>query len=260
MSSRQLIDHFHRIDLPDPVDVVIQQIRELIASGVLKPGDRLPSEKKIEEKLGVPRGPISRAFRRLETYGILKTVPQSGTYVASIGVDALEGLLANVLKLEDRDFDALVDTRCVLEVYAAELVAQRAGDGEIAELETVQRSIAERIRNGMTSFDEDMVFHLKIAEYSKNPILKSILTLLISDVIQLFKEFEKEIGRERVMGRLLSAIEEHRAVIAAVKARDRAAAAQSMRRHFDRSREFQQEARRQAAKPGQGPQAGNDGQ
>lgn len=244
MSSQELIDRFEKIDLPDPVDVVIQQIKDLIHSGVLKPGDRLPSEKKIEEKLGIPRGPINRAFRRLETYGILKTVPQSGTYVARIGVDALEGLLANVLKLEDQDFQALIDTRRVLEVYAAELVAQHATDEEIRELEELQKSIAEKIKNGMTSFDEDMVFHLKIAEFSKNPVLKSILTLLISEVIQQFKDFEASIGRERVLKRLLQAIQEHQAVIAAICKRNPTDAAESMQLHFQRSNEYRDQAMR----------------
>lgn len=238
MSARDLIDHFEKIDLPDPVDVVIQQIKDLIHSGVLKPGDRLPSERKIEEKLGIPRGPINRAFRRLETYGILKTVPQSGTYVAHIGVDALEGLLANVLKLEDQDFQALLDTRRILEVYAVELVAQRATDEEIRELEELQKSIAGKIKDGVTSFDEDMVFHLKIAEFSKNPVLKSILTLLVSEVIQPFKVFEKSIGRERVLQRLLQAIQEHEAVIAAIRERNPQDAAESMRLHFQRSNEY----------------------
>ena len=238
VSSRELIDHFERIDLPDPVDVVIQQIKDLIHSGILKPGDRLPSERKIEEKLCIPRGPINRAFRRLETYGILKTIPQSGTYVARIGVDALEGLLANVLKLEDQDFQALIDTRRVLEVYAVELVAQRATDEEIRELEELQKGIAAKIRDGVTSFDEDMVFHLKIAEFSKNPVLKSILTLLVSEVIQPFKDFEKSIGRERVLQRLLEAVEEHRAVIAAIRDRNPNGAAESMRMHFQRSNEY----------------------
>ncbi|UCF98066.1 MAG: FadR family transcriptional regulator [Spirochaetaceae bacterium] len=244
MSSQELIDRFEKIDLPDPVDVVIQQIKDLIHSGVLKPGDRLPSEKKIEEKLGIPRGPINRAFRRLETYGILKTVPQSGTYVARIGVDALEGLLANVLKLEDQDFQALIDTRRVLEVYAAELVAQHATDEEIRELEELQKSIAEKIKNGVTSFDEDMVFHLKIAEFSKNPVLKSILTLLISEVIQQFKDFEASIGRERVLKRLLQAIQEHQAVIAAICKRNPTDAAESMQLHFQRSNEYRDQAMR----------------
>jgi len=131
------------------VDLVINQIRDLIHTGILKPGDRLPSEKSIEQKMQIPRGPINKALRRLETYGILKTIPQSGTYVASIGVDALEGLLTNVLKLEDRELEALDDTRYILEIYAAELAAERAPEQQIEELDQIQQEIARKIEEGV---------------------------------------------------------------------------------------------------------------
>ncbi len=246
MSRKTLLDHFRKIDLPDPVDLVIQQIRDLIHSGLLKPGDRLPSEKSIEEKMGVARGAISKALRRLETYGILKTVPQSGTYVASIGVDALEGLLTNVLKLEDRDLEALDDTRYVLEIHAAELMAQDATDAQIEELGRIQLDIAAKIRGGLHSFDEDMVFHLKIAELCGNPILKSIVTLLVSDVLQLFRELEKHIGAQAVHRRLVDAIEEHERIVAAIRSRSPQEAAGAMKRHFELSREFRRRLLRQA--------------
>jgi GntR family transcriptional repressor for pyruvate dehydrogenase complex len=238
MRSQNILDHFQKLELPDPVDLVIEQIKDLIHSGVLKPGDRLPSEKSIEQKLQIPRGPISKALRRLETYGILKTVPQSGTYVASIGVDALEGLLTNVLKLEDRELEALDDTRYVLEIYAAELVAEHATEQQIDELRRVQEEVARKIEAGTGSFDEDMVFHLKIADICGNPILKSIITMLVSDILQYFKEFERKTGKTKVRARLISAADEHREVADAVRQRDPVRAAEAMRRHFEISREF----------------------
>jgi GntR family transcriptional repressor for pyruvate dehydrogenase complex len=238
MRSQNILDHFQKLELPDPVDLVIEQIKDLIHSGVLKPGDRLPSEKSIEQKLQIPRGPISKALRRLETYGILKTVPQSGTYVARIGVDALEGLLTNVLKLEDRELEALDDTRYVLEIYAAELVAEHATEQQIDELHRVQEEIARKIEAGTGSFDEDMVFHLKIADICGNPILKSIITMLVSDILQYFKEFERKTGKTKVRARLISAADEHREVADAVRQRDPVRAAEAMRRHFEISREF----------------------
>jgi len=241
MTRQNILDHLKKVELPDPVDLVIQQIKDLIHSGVLKPGDRLPSEKSIEQKLQIPRGPISKALRRLETYGILKTVPQSGTYVASIGVDALEGLLTNVLKLDDRELEALDDTRYVLEIYAAELVAEHATEQQINELLKVQKEVARKIEAGAGSFDEDMVFHLKIADLCGNPILKSIITMLISDVLQYFKEFEKKAGKTKVRNRLISATDEHREVVSAVRKRDPVQAAEAMRRHFEISREFRKQ-------------------
>jgi GntR family transcriptional repressor for pyruvate dehydrogenase complex len=242
MTKKNILDHFNKVDLPDPVDLVIQQIKDLIHSGVLKPGDRLPSERSIEKKMQIPRGPISKALRRLETYGILKTVPQSGTYVASIGVDALEGLLTNVLKLEDRELEALDDTRYVLEIYAAELVAERATELQIRELEEVQMEVARKIEAGASSFDEDMVFHLKIADLCGNPILKSIITLLVSDVLQFFKEFERKAGKQKVRSRLLDAAEEHQQIVSAVKQREPLKAAEAMRSHFEISKEFRSTA------------------
>jgi GntR family transcriptional repressor for pyruvate dehydrogenase complex len=238
MTRQSILDHFQKVELPDPVDLVIEQIKVLIHSGVLKPGDRLPSEKSIEQKLQIPRGPISKALRRLETYGILKTIPQSGTYVASIGVDALEGLLTNVLKLENRELEALDDTRYVLEIYAAELVAERATQQQIEELEKVQEEVARKIESGACSFDEDMVFHLKIADICGNPILKSIITMLVADVLQFFKEFEQKAGKTKVRRRLVDATDEHREVITAVMQRDPVKAAEAMRRHFEISRDF----------------------
>jgi len=238
MKRQNILDHFQKVELPDPVDLVIQQIKDLIHSGVLKPGDRLPSEKTIEQKLQIPRGPISKALRRLETYGILKTIPQSGTYVASIGVDALEGLLTNVLMLENRELEALDDIRYVLEIYAAELVAAHAAEQQIEEFEKVQEEVARKIEAGTCSFDEDMVFHLKIADICGNPILKSIITLLVSDVLQFFKEFERKAGKAKIKRRLIDATDEHRQIVAAVKQHDPARAAEMMRRHFEISKKY----------------------
>jgi GntR family transcriptional repressor for pyruvate dehydrogenase complex len=238
MPRKSILEHLQKVELPDPVDLVIQQIKELIHAGILKPGDRLPSERSIEQKLQIPRGPISKALRRLETYGILKTVPQSGTYVASIGVDALEGLLTNVLKLEEKELEALNDTRSVLEIYAARLAAERAGDRQIEELNAVLQEMATKIEAGANSFDDDMVFHLKLADVSGNPILKSIITMLISDVLQFFKEFEHRAGKQAVRNRLLNAIEEHRQIVEALKLGDPDKAAESMRRHFESARQF----------------------
>jgi GntR family transcriptional repressor for pyruvate dehydrogenase complex len=238
MTRRSILDHFEKVELPDPVDLVINQIRDLIHTEILKPGDRLPSEKSIEQKMQIPRGPINKALRRLETYGILKTIPQSGTYVASIGVDALEGLLTNVLKLEDRELEALDDTRYILEIYAAELAAERATEQQIEELDEIQQEIARKIEEGASSFDEDMVFHLKIADICGNPILKSIITMLISDVLQFFKDFEQKVGKEKVRSRLLDATEEHQRIMTAVRQRDPVKAAEAMRRHFEISKQF----------------------
>ena len=91
-----MLHNFQEIRIESPVDKIIRQIRELITSGQLNPGDKLPPERKLAERLGVGRSNVRDAIKKLEFYGILKTVPQSGTIVAGMGITALETIKAPV--------------------------------------------------------------------------------------------------------------------------------------------------------------------
>lgn len=238
MNQNDLINHFKKVEFPDPADLVIQQIRNLIHNGHLKPGSRLPSEKKIEERTGVPRSQIGRALRRLETFGILQTVPQSGTYVNDIGVTALEGLLSNLLKAEEKDLKDMADTRLKLEEFAVTLVTQRATDQEIDALANVHSSMETKISKGTADFDDDMVFHIKLAEYSKNTTLKAVLSMLTVEFIQAIKKKDELQSKDRLLNRLREAADEHREVIAAIKRRNPAEAVEALRKHYQKAAAF----------------------
>ena len=243
--AKKAIDYFEPIEMEDPADRIIQQIRDMIHDGVLKPGDRLPSEKKIEERVGIGRGHVTRALRRLETYGILRTVPQSGTYVAAIGIDALESLATNILKLDNQNLESLMDVKFVLERYAAESAVKTVTDEQIEELEEVSRGIAAKIDEGQISFDEDMVFHLKIADMVQNPVLRSLLTLLSSQAITLFKDLEETLGRDKLLERLHDAVQEHEEIVAALRARDMEKLVSVIAGHYERARYFRSHAEEQ---------------
>ena len=233
----QVIEHFREIDLKSPADIIIQQIKELISSGVLRPGDRLPPERALAERFGVGRGHIREAIRRLEFYGILKTIPQSGTIVASLGVKALEGLIASVLNLEKEDFQSLMETRALLEVHAARLAASRATDEEVEDLVRAHEEFQKQVLVGAPGLEEDLMFHLKIAEYSRNSVLRSLISLITPDIITLSKSYDT--CRD---GRFLVAKEEHEAVLRGIQSRDPDRAAAAMEEHMRRSR-LQQESR-----------------
>ena len=106
-----MLENLSRIKVQSPVDLIISQIRELIISGTLKPGEKLPPERKLAEHFGVSRGQVREAINKLQFYGILKVRPQSGTTVAGLGIVALQGLITDILKIEHTDFKSLVDTR-----------------------------------------------------------------------------------------------------------------------------------------------------
>jgi GntR family transcriptional repressor for pyruvate dehydrogenase complex len=243
MAHQSPIDHFARIELQDPADLVVQQIKDLISSKVLKPGDKLPSEQKLEEKFGISRSAVRRALKILNAYGYVKTIPQSGTYVSDMGISALGGLLSNILQLEEQDFESLVETRYVLEAYAVELATKNASDEALQELESVHQDFCQQVEQGFTSFDEDLVFHIKIAECTRNPVLKALVTLLASDDLRLQKEFEGHVGKGKILDRRKGAVEEHGKILETVLARDSAHAVQAMQEHYRRSKIFRERER-----------------
>lgn len=182
--------NFREVSVEKPVDAIIRQVQELLIAGALKPGDRLPPERKLSEQFGVGRTHVRDAIRKLEFYGILKTRPQSGTYVASIGLSALEGLIADILKVDTPSFVSLVETRVLLETSAIRLACERRTDEDLALLEESLNSYAAKARQGIRAVEEDLMFHLTIADMTKNKALKSLLMIIVPDIITNYTVFK----------------------------------------------------------------------
>ena len=222
-----MLENFISLKQEPPVDKIIKQIRSLITSGQLKPGDRLPSERKLAEKLGVGRTAVRDAIRKLEFYGILKTLPQSGTVVAGIGLTALEGLITDVLKLEKSDFTSLVETRVILETNAARLAAKRRTEEDIEEIRKAIKAYESKIKNKEDAVEEDLMFHLKIAEASKNAVLKSLMLIITPDIVKNFITFKVCDGQTE-----LKALKEHQKILDAIIQQDEKKASSIMREHL----------------------------
>ena len=222
-----VLQNFQEIKIESPVDKIIRQIRELITSGQLKPGNRLPPERKLAERLGVSRSHVREALRKLEFYGILKTQPQSGTVVAGIGITALEGLITDVLKMEDVDFKALVETRVLLEMESVRLAAQRRTEEDLQNIRAALSAHEAQVEDGEQGVEEDLLFHLKIAEASKNSVLKSLMIIIIPDTIKQLKHLE--ICKN---GRYYKSLEEHKLIFQYIIEQDADRAAEAMRVHL----------------------------
>jgi len=228
-----LEDHLAEIEVRRPSDLILEQIRALIRSGMLQPGQRLPSERALSQRFGVGRGHVREALRKLEFYGIVKTLPQSGTVVESLGAHALDGLISNVLGIDGKtDYRTLYEVRDPLEIEAARLAAARATALIIADLEAVTNAHRKAVRSGTSGMGEDVLFHLKIAEAADNTLLRTLISLMAPDIIKLSDG--SDTCRE---GRGEEAIEEHRRILAAIKAGDSEAAAAAMNAHITRSRQ-----------------------
>jgi GntR family transcriptional repressor for pyruvate dehydrogenase complex len=223
---KEVLHSFKEVSIEKPVDVIIRQIKELLISGQLRPGDKLPPERKLSEQFGVGRTPVRDAIRKLEFYGILKTRPQSGTFVASIGIAALESLIADVLKIDSPSFVSLVETRVLLETATITLACERRTEEDILQLEVSLNAYLEKARRGIKAREEDLMFHLTIAEISKNKVLKSLLLIIIPDIISNYSVF-------KVCDTVTSkALKEHEQLFACIKAGDAKKGAVVMKEHL----------------------------
>jgi GntR family transcriptional regulator, transcriptional repressor for pyruvate dehydrogenase complex len=221
-----VLNNFKEVGAQKPVDVIIRQVKELLISGQLKPGDKLPPERKLSEKFGVGRTSVREALRKLEFYGILKTRPQSGTFVASIGISALETLISDVLKIDSYSFLSLVETRELLEAASVSYACERHKPEDILTLEASLKNYLQKAEKQISAVEEDLMFHLTIAEIGKNKVLKSMLLIIIPDIISNYSIFNVcETSTNK-------ALEEHKLLFTQIKNRDNESAVLTMKEHL----------------------------
>jgi GntR family transcriptional repressor for pyruvate dehydrogenase complex len=233
MMKDAVLNSFEEIVPTKPSDVIIEQIRSLISSGQLKPGERLPAERKLAEKLLVSRSAVRDAIKKLEFYGILKTHPQSGTIVAGIGITALQGLLSDILKIDGTNFESLVETRIILERNLVRFAAERRTDDNIARIENALEKYHEKLLLNQQTVEEDLMFHLEIAEASQNSVLKSLMMVIMPDIISSFVKLDV-CGNDVILERY----KEHKAILEAIKDKDPDLAESAILSHLKDIREF----------------------
>ena len=186
-----------------------QRLLEEIRDGALLPGDRL-REIELSERLGVSRTPVREAIRQLEADGLVTHVPRQGATVRSLDY-------AEVMEL--------YEMRAVLEGTAARLAARAASDIELDELDILNDRLAEA-GTGPDAAQINRVFHATLLDAAKNRFLaKSMLSLQKALLI---------LGPSQLLDseRAAAAVTEHRRIMAALKARDGAAAETEMRAHI----------------------------
>jgi GntR family transcriptional repressor for pyruvate dehydrogenase complex len=228
-----VLENFKTIEVESPVDKIIKQIRNSIASGQLKPGDKLPSERRLSNSFGVGRTYVRDAIKKLEFYGILKTLPQSGTLISGTDISAMEGLIANVIKLNEDDFFHLVETRVILETYACGRAALRRSSRDIADLEEKLDEYKQKVDAKLSSVREDFSFHLRIAEASQNLVIKSLMQILITDILEIYRKLN--VCGE---GRLCKSFENHKEILECIVKQDSKGAEDAMRSHLKDVLEF----------------------
>ena len=196
-------------------DEAIEKLKEMIVSGQLRPGDRLPREADLATDLGLSRSSLREAVRALSLVRILDVRQGDGTYVSSLAADTLLDALGFIVEFHhDASVLELLEVRRILEPAASARAATRIDDEALAELEqvlnrsTLDSSVEDLVKN-------DLEFHRAIAVASGNTVLASLIENL-SGPTQRARVW-RGITQEGALARTLA---EHRAIFDAIRAHD----------------------------------------
>jgi len=161
-------------------DEVVDGVRRMITAGELGPGDRLPVEKDLADRLGVSRGSLREGVRALTVLGVLDTRQGDGTYVTSLDPARLMSSLQFVVDLHgDTSARPLHAVRRVLETEAAGLAAHRVTPEAVAEaravLDDAARTLAQDDVDHAAFIEADTAFHRIVADQGGNPVITALV-------------------------------------------------------------------------------------
>ena len=174
---------FQRVKVTKISDSIAYQLKELIFEGVLKPGEKLPSERDLAEELEVSRSSLREAIIVLEARGLLESRRGGGTFVCNIAKPTMVDPLIELIGIhEDAKFDVL-EMRRILEVAATGYATERRTDADILRIE----EHFEELMNTYTAADfdprreveADVEYHLAIADASHNMALIHVMRSMI---------------------------------------------------------------------------------
>ena len=206
---------------------IISKIRDLINYKNLEPGDKLPSERMLSEKFEVSRSVVREAIQKLEFYGLLKSIPQSGTFVANIGVIAMNGMVDDIIRLDEPDFKSLVETRIMLELKTVRLAALRRSEEDLKLMKEALDAYSTKAEKGEDAVQEDLLFHLAIAKASGNAVMNTFMLMITPEIITNFEKYhvcDSSLTK--------SSIGEHKAIYDAIEQQKPQKAKQKMKEHF----------------------------
>ena len=219
----------------DSTDRVITHVRELIAKGDLRPGDRLPAERELSTRLGVSRPTIRAGLRALSAMGVVKSRHGSGTYIPegppTLGSEPLRFLAA----LHGLSREEMYEARRVLEVGAAGLAAKRSSAEHVAAIAEEVASLFASIDDPQEFLVHDIRFHRAVAAASGNQIIASLVEM----VSALYYEQRRETAARATDRNLRDAADLHRGIYQAIRKRDIDQAQTLMDRHLLHSAAYQ---------------------
>jgi GntR family transcriptional repressor for pyruvate dehydrogenase complex len=216
---------------------IVRQIEDLIERGVLKPGDKLPSEPVLAEQLGTSRPPLREALSALEMFGIIERRGRTGSFVKA-NIDTLR------YKRQLRELEKNVspyETLQARKIVETEIVRTAAETATKKDIEAVQKAFQEmkekieKFGSSLTLEDiisSDIKFHLSIAEATHNSVLIETVRYMVAGLREKLW-IEMKIHGTDFRKRFQKLLLEHKGILDALIKKDRATIGKKMYEHLD---------------------------
>ncbi|WP_229668601.1 FadR/GntR family transcriptional regulator [Edaphobacter acidisoli] len=209
---------------------VVEHVRGLIASGEVKPGDRLPPERDLARQLKISRSSLRAGIGFLSAMGVLKSRHGAGTFVSS-GPPALDSSSLSVLGVLHGFMPwQMFEARLVIESNVAALAAERASGEHIAELAEEVAEMYATLDNPHQYLIHDVRFHRTVARASGNPILGALMETITAN---LYEYRSKTVMNAQD---LKESAEMHREVYRAIRSHNPTQARTAMEKHLNLAR------------------------
>ncbi len=175
-----MINGIDRIVKPSKLtQTITDKLRSMISEGILRPGDKLPTEKELCDGFGVGRSSVREALGSLEHMGLIESRPGVGRFLSADAMSSLESFEWSQQLERASTFD-LMEARKHLEVLVATLAAERATDESIATLEGLLEAMRAAGSNDLDAFfDSELRFHLTLSKACGNLVLTELVNALI---------------------------------------------------------------------------------
>jgi len=224
---------FQKIQSEKLSQSVIKQIEQLILRGILRPGERLPSERDLSDRLGVSRPSLREAVADLQDRGLLTSRASAGIFVADVLGSAFSPALVKLFASHDEAVFDYIAFRRDMEGLAIERAARLASDTDLEIVNTIfeKMEIAHTKRSAKEESRLDAEFHMSIIEASHNVIMLHMMR----SMFQLLRDgvfYNRQIiFKQRTARDVL--LNQHREINAALQVRDPKSARQAVEKHLN---------------------------
>ncbi|MBE2939914.1 FadR/GntR family transcriptional regulator [Anoxybacillus sp. FSL W8-0382] len=210
---------------------VAEAILHMIQTGQLKPGDKLDSVQQLAENFQVGRAAIREALTALRAMGLIEMKQGEGTYVREFDPAMLSFPISAALLMNKEDVAHLLEVRKLLEVGAAGLAALKRTEEDLRAMQSALAQMREVIGDEELGEKADFLFHMAIAEATKNPLLVSLMNNVSGMMMETMREtrriwlFAKQTTTEQLL-------EDHIAIFEAIREQNIELAQERMKDHL----------------------------